>query len=249
MSDTRREVRWDYLLPKEFATAVSECPVCYMPLGTLERHGAHLPLAVDMCIPSEIARRVSAIVRVPVLPCLPYGNSLTHRGWPGTISLRPQTLRRVVEEIFHWPYEYGFRRAVILNGHLANQWPLMSAVENLRYDLPDLRVRMLGWWEITPEVEREVRTDAVGPSFHGNDAETSAIMYLRPEQVRMDRVDTEQSTERPFFSYPMRFRTSSGVTGDPLTATPERGKALVEMAVAGLSESLRKALREEPPVS
>lgn len=220
-----------------------------LPVGSTEQHGAHLPVTVDLCIPYEIALQVSARVGVPVLPYLPYGNSLTHGAWPGTISLRPETLQRVVEEILRWPYRSGFRRILILNGHLANQWPLLCAVENLRYDLPELYVRSLSWWEATPELEREVRADAIGPSFHGNNAETSVIMYLRPELVRMDRVETEQSAERPFFSYAMHHRTSSGVTGDPLAATPERGRILLEMAVAGLSESIRRALHEKPPLS
>jgi hypothetical protein len=34
------EVRWDFLLPKEFAAVIEACPACYMPLGTLERHGS-----------------------------------------------------------------------------------------------------------------------------------------------------------------------------------------------------------------
>lgn len=240
--------KWDELSSEEIRQ-LQEAGVdtVILPVGSTEQHGAHLPVGVDAIIPDEIAQRVSARIRVPVLPCLRYGNSLTHRGWHGTVSLRPETLQRVIEEVVRWPYASGFRRFVILNGHLANPWPLLSAMDNLRYDLPAVRIRVLSWWDITPELGREVRLDAVGPSFHANNAETSVMMYLRPDLVRMDRVQTEQSAERPFFSYPMRFRTPSGVTGDPLSATRERGETLVEMAVTGLESQLRAAMHEQPP--
>lgn len=243
-----RPVKWDELSSAEIRELREDgVDMVILPVGSTEQHGAHLPVGVDAIIPDEIAQRVSARVRVPVLPCVRYGNSLTHRGWHGTVSLRPETLQRMIEEIVRWPYASGFGRFVILNGHLANPWPLLSAMDNLRYDLPAIRIRVLSWWDITPELAREVRRDAVGPSFHANNAETSVMMYLRPDLVRMDRVQTEQSAERPFFSYPMRFRTPSGVTGDPLSATRERGQELVEMAVTGLASQLREAMHEEPP--
>jgi creatinine amidohydrolase len=116
-----------------------------LPVGAVEQHSLHLPLNVDYLLPDQIARAVSAETGVPVMPPIPYGHSSNHAGFPGTFSLRPETLQLVVEELCGWVYDCGFRKVLFLNGNLPNQFPLQCAVINLITKHPDFRLRTLNW--------------------------------------------------------------------------------------------------------
>ena len=95
-----------------------------------------------------------------------------------------------MEEIGEWAYETGFRRLVFLNGNLPNYPPLTCAILNLRIKLPDFRLRVLNWWDITPELSKRTMSDSTCGFPHGNVVETSVMRYLRD-----DLVDMAQATE------------------------------------------------------
>jgi creatinine amidohydrolase len=69
-----------------------------VPVGACEQHGPHLPLAVDTIDRYEIAKRVSAKTGVPVIPPMMYGCSQSHGKFPGTLSIRPETMIRMLSE-------------------------------------------------------------------------------------------------------------------------------------------------------
>ena len=94
--------------------------VVLLPLGAIEQHGPHLPLAVDLLGAEEIARRLGPLLRragwCPVLaPSLPYGVSTLAVGWSGTVSLSIGTFRRLVVEVVRRLAGHGFRRFVLTN--------------------------------------------------------------------------------------------------------------------------------------
>ena len=89
-------------------------------VGSTEQHGRHLTFATDVWQPWEIARRVSDQTGVLVAPPVNYGMSLHHLGFPGSLSLRPQTLSSIIADLLESAYGHGFRRILILNGHGGN---------------------------------------------------------------------------------------------------------------------------------
>ena len=89
-----------------------------LPIGSTEQHGRHLPLSTDILVPTELARHLGERTGVLVAPPLPYGMSLHHLGFPGSLSLRPETLAHVLEDLLRSLYCHGFRRVFVLNGHL-----------------------------------------------------------------------------------------------------------------------------------
>ena len=202
---------------------------------------------VDTVCAMELAHAVSAETGAPVLPVLPYGCSLGHsRRWPGTIALQPHTLTDTVVQIFEWAHNFGFRRMILINGHVTNFAPLRCALEIIRSRFDDAMVAVRNVAEISPRVREEFYADA--EDWHANAAETSLMMAFFPEGVRTaEIVDDPDRTTGLFFSYAVNRTSYRGATGLPSQATTARGDELLAWAVADLSRDVEAALTEEPP--
>ena len=201
-----------------------------LPVGSTEQHGRHMPLGTDALVPTELARRLSARTGVLVAPPLPYGMSLHHLGFPGSLSLRPETLAHVLEDLLHSLYRHGFRRVFVINGHGGNTASLQMALANVLGKLPDLVVKLRHWWR--DPVMSELLQAALGVSYprHADAGETAPVLSLRPDLVRLERAQhslddgpIEVLTEQVF-----RQRFPHGVIGpDPRLASAELGEQML----------------------
>jgi creatinine amidohydrolase len=221
-----------------------------LPTGATEQHGPHLPLNLDYLCAQSIALGVSEQTGVPVFPALPFGHSGGHLGFPGNLSLRPETFQKVIEELSEWAYGMGFRQLVFLNGHLPNIFPLPCAVVNLLVAYPDFQLKALNWWDITPELQKEMFGDNSYGFPHGNLVETALMRYLRDDLVDMSKATPVPGQgKKLFFSYLIRNITHTGHLGDPSASTVALGEKLYRMAVDGLASQLKSARSEIPPVT
>jgi creatinine amidohydrolase len=244
-------VLWERLTWEEIERLRSDgMDMAILPVGSTEQHGPHLSLEIDTLSAVRVAQGVSAATGVPVLPPLSYGCSLGHsRRWPGTIALRPQTLIDLVVEIGTWVVGAGFRRLLLLNGHVTNFAPLRCALEILRAQQNEGMFAVLSLHEISARVGQAYFADA--GDWHANAAETSLMLAISPESVRPDRVrdaDDPDRTEGLFFSHPVNRTSANGVTGSPSRASREDGARLFSAMVEDLSGRVRAALLETPPL-
>ena len=113
-------------------------------LGSCEQHG-YLSLTTDVKIPSAIADAASQITGVLIAPPLNFGCSPYFLDYPGTISLRIETLNNIVEDIVYSIFKQGFRRLLILNGHGGND-PVRARLYELINELPGLQISWYSWW-------------------------------------------------------------------------------------------------------
>ena len=134
---------WQDMTTREFAALDAARAIALLPLGAIEQHGPHLPVAVDACIVDGIVRRalelLPAALPVTVLPLLPVGKSDEHLAFPGTLSLSAETLARLWTELGEAVARAGIRKLLLLNGH-GGQPQVMEIVAR------DLRVRPAWWW-------------------------------------------------------------------------------------------------------
>lgn len=247
---TSQPVRWEELSWEDLvAIRDSGIRMAILPVGATEQHGPHLPMGVDTLSVVAVAEGASARTGIPVLPVLSYGCSLGHsKKWPGTISLRPETLARMILEIAEWVESAGFERLLVLNGHVTNWAPLRCGLENIRHSYPQMRIALRSLWEIDPGISRTYHSDA--RNFHANCAETSLMLALRPDLVRPERaVDEPDRSSNCFFSYTVNLESVHGVVGRPSEATESQGEALLETCVMALSAQLRLALQENSPLA
>ena len=116
-----QERTWEEL-PSDLAVGAQSA---ILPIGATEQHGPHLGCGMDFVLADRLCRDVSAATGVPMLPTLPYGCSLGHsRRWPGTITLDPLLMTRLVVEVGTWAYHSGVRRLFLVNAHVTNAAPV-----------------------------------------------------------------------------------------------------------------------------
>jgi creatinine amidohydrolase len=194
---------------------------------------------------------VSAKTGVPVLPAISYGCSLGHsRRWPGTIAIQPETLAEMVVQIYDWIYGFGFRRLLVVNGHVGNAAPLRCALEVIRSRFDDAFIRLVNVAEISPRVRAEFFADA--DDWHANAAETSLMLACAPEMVRAEKIagaDDEDRTGDLVFTHPVNRTSKNGVTGFPSRATRRQGEILFQMMVEDLATLVKRGLKEKPPLN
>jgi creatinine amidohydrolase len=221
--------------------------IVVLPVGATEQHGSHLATGTDTQLAEAVSVAAAGRTGDLVLPALSYGCSLGHTShWPGTISLLPATMAAMIVEIGRWVHASGFRKLVLVNGHATNGPPCQSALLQLRHELPDLRPRFVSLFDLTPEIAARYTEDA--PDFHANEAETSMLLHLTPEAVKIDAAfDEPDRTVGRVLLYPMPAVTASGVVGTPSAATAERGRELFEALVGAVVDLLTAARAELDP--
>jgi creatinine amidohydrolase len=243
---------WEHLTWTELASLVASRgdDVALLPVGATEQHGPHLPTGTDTIVARELSRAVSERTGCLVLPALPIGCSFGHgMELPGTLSLTPGQLSDIVRGIAQWAATSGVRRFLAVNGHFGNQAALSMAGDHLRHDHPELRFGVMNWWSLTPAIEAEALADGV--DVHANRAETSLMLALAPDLVRMEELpgaDDPDRTPGLVFRYTAPQLSTNGVTGFPSKASAELGQDLFGSIVRTMSEAVEKGRVEEPPL-
>jgi creatinine amidohydrolase len=117
---------------------------CILPLGSTEQH-AQLSLCVDAILAERVATEAAEPLGIPVYPVMPFGLAPYFLGFPGTMSLRVETLLGVMRDLVASVHRAGFRRVLIVNGHGGNA-PVGALAQELMAERPDLSVKFHSWW-------------------------------------------------------------------------------------------------------
>lgn len=133
---------------------------CILPIGSTEQHG-YLSLAVDLILAERVALEAAAPLGVPVFPVMPYGCAPYFAAYPGTVSLRVETLLAVVRDVIASVQRSGFRRVLIVNGHGGNQ-PVGALAGDLMVEYPDLSIKFHNWWNAPRTWAKVQEIDASG---------------------------------------------------------------------------------------
>lgn len=234
-------------LPADLSVAQS---AALLPVGATEQHGPHLGTGVDYVLADRLCRAVAQRTHVPMLPAVPYGCSLGHsRRWPGTLAVQPITLIKLIKDIGDWAFYGGVRRLFIVNTHVTNAAPLRCALEMLRAEHDALMVTVINSPELSQRVSQAYFAD--GRDWHANEAETSLMLALAPELVRVEltaAADDPDRTAELVFAHPVNRTSANGVTGMPSRASPAKGEILFAWMVEDLSEMIMRGLKERPPL-
>ncbi len=223
-----------------------EVDVVLLPVGAIEQHGPHLPLDVDAWDAEWLAREVAARCSEPkplVLPLLPYGVSYHHEDFAGTISLRNETMAQLIYDVGMGAARSGAQKLVIINGHGGNGPALAFAAQMINRDAHIFTCVESGE---TSDVDIAALADTVN-DVHAGEIETSTSLALRPELVRLDRLEAavprfssrflDFSNQRAVDWQAHTARISAtGVMGDPTRASADKGRRMWEVMVRNLVE-------------
>lgn len=244
------------------AMADKENVVIVQPIGAIEQHGPHLPLAVDAAIGLSVLGK--ALEKLPptvpayALPCLYYGKSNEHWHFPGTICLSAETLMKVLTEVGESIYRAGFRKLALMNSHGGQPQVLEIVARDLHLTYPDFVVLPLFTWRVPHQVGEWLTPKERELGIHAGDAETSLLLSVLPDQVHMERAVAEYPDHLPTdtllsmegnlpFAWTTRDLSRSGVIGDPTTATREKGDRILESVSDGWVRVLQDIHRFQMP--
>jgi creatinine amidohydrolase len=213
-----------------------------LPFGAYEQHGPHLPLATDTIMATELARRLAIQFGAWLLPAVSYGETTNNAGFPGTLSLSFDTVRAIALDICKALNRHGATKLIVVNGDFGNQAPLKLAARQAQeqFDMKVLVIDYPGMERIAAEV---LDSQPAAPGFyHADEFETSVVLAVSPESVRMERAAPEYPRFPP--TYPALFAgldtiSASGVFGDPLAASADKGQQLLMALEAASSVVIR----------
>lgn len=154
-----------------------------IPLGSTEQHGPHLPLGTDFYEALAMSKMISARTGVVVAPVLFAGYSEYHSGFPGTLSLKPETMEEVLFETAHMLMKYGFRRFLFFNYHGGNRIIEQNVIHRVNKTTRAVAVSI----GIGSPAQKEEEGEFF--DWHAGVSETSIMLYLKPELVRMERAE------------------------------------------------------------
>jgi creatinine amidohydrolase len=231
----------------EAETALHELPTVLVPLGArTKEHGHHLPLNNDWLIAEYLARRVAKEVPVLVLPTVQYGHYPAFVEYPGSISIRADACRDTIVDICQSLAQQGAKRFYVLNTGISTVPPLTAARQaivalGVRMEFTDTRTAYAG-------LRRQVETQPAGT--HADEIETSMMLYIAPDVVRLDRAARDIHLERGPGGLRRDPKATTGIYsptgayGDPTLASAEKGRLLVEGMVAHLVLAVRELSNE-----
>jgi creatinine amidohydrolase len=223
-TSTRTPRRIKEMRPDDVRSAIGADPRLIIPVGTCEQHGKHLPLGADTLIVEHLADDLSAEFGVCVAPTLEYGvNVATERGFPGNASLRKKTLHRMLNDLLDTWEMTGVMEFILLTAHEhdPHQEALATVITT------KARVRVVDVFAID---FRELLEGQSEP-MHGDEVDTSLMLYLAPNLVRMDLAEDYMMSRDELRRYRRGWlkvpeNSSSGSIGRPTLATPEKGAAI-----------------------
>lgn len=251
---TNKKLLWQEMWRHEFEAALKQNPVVIVPTGSIEQHGPHCPVDVDIsgpfAIATEVAKRINEFP-VIVAPPVWWGFSHYNMGFPGTITLRADTYRNLLKDILKSINANGFQRIVVLNGHGGNEALNKSIMSEVSEE--NIFIVAFSWWQAVEEEMRRLSTadDSVVGVGHGGEVETSLQLYLRPHMIHKASMNADMPLNKMAFSPELRrfailaeTRRDSvehtGTRGNALAGTEAKGKAFFEAATSKLEKVVRE---------
>ncbi len=218
----------------EVAAAFRARPtLAFLPFGALEQHGPHLPLGTDTVTATHVAEAVCTRVNGVLLPPVHYGDTWNNAGYPGTVSLRPETVSAIAEDIGRSVHAAHAAGLVIINGDWGNRQPLYTATRRLLD--AGIAAITLDYPGMDDAIAAVTESAAAAPGLHhADEVETSIMLALRPETVRTgSAVACYPAFPAEFGIQPMQLHSfsDSGVFGDPQTATAQKGRAILDATI------------------
>lgn len=215
------------LTRKEFRQRLEQgiIKAAIVPTASTEQHHEHLEMIHDTLHVTHIAEQAARRLHPQVVVATPIGIGVSEH-WmahPGTLTVRPEIFCEYVFDVCHSLKRAGIAHILILNGHGGNVKPLTRRLEEYREKL-GIDLRFQSYWDVyEPALVQKYLEKGRLPG-HACEYETSTMLFLAPERVHREAIDNP----------------------DAALGSREKGEALLEPAIAGIAEVLRKMIAGEP---
>jgi creatinine amidohydrolase len=256
--DAKPHGRMEEMSPDELEQVLAEAPIAFLPLGTFEHHGWHLPVCFDAIKAHALCERVAERTGGAVLPTFYYGTGGGHVGYKWTLMLPEPQITPLIEATLDHLARQGFKVVVVLTGHYPKEQ--VDMVHRLAREAQRRHphVRFIGL------TEPEITTPEPGDGYGGDHAakyETSIALALNPNWVHLDQLTAGREPSRVALPDTPRKEVATHDPAHPLyavhgqdpriTAFKELGEKLVAEIVSRLAgqveEALNRMIRQTKP--
>jgi creatinine amidohydrolase len=252
---------WADLCTRDFAQLDPARTIAVLPVAATEQHGPHLPLGVDSVLADGIVAaslpHLAPELSVLFLPTQAVGLSPEHARFPGTLTLKTETVLRLWTDIGDSVAAAGVRKLLLFNSHGGQVSVLDLVARDLRARL-NLLVYSCSWFNLPLHDAQGQDLNALFSAeehrfgIHGGEIETSMMLALAPQRVQMDQArhfaSTAQARAQQFpilgngRSAKLGWQTQdyhpAGAVGHAAAATAAKGEALVQAAGRALAQLL-----------
>lgn len=225
-----------------------------LPIGAISKeHGHHLPLKTDFLLARGLADEVRKALPVVVAPVVCFGYYPAFRHYPGSQHLSPETFQALVTELLDGLIAQGAKNLAILNTGVSTE-PVLRIVVRELYERAGVRVPVADIRNFGRSAESLFAQKLGG---HGDEHETSLMLAIAPDAVRMDLAPTDygHALEAPatVFYVPSVFSgdpasgqdySATGIRGDATLASVEKGQASLDASARDLVQGLQRLFPE-----
>ena len=258
---------WQNLTTEDFQAFDPKDTVAILPLAATEQHGPHLPVSTDAVICQGILDAAVAAPYEPsgpviVMPIQAIGDSLEHTDFPGTLSLPSDMFAEIIYRLGVCVHLAGIHKLLIFNSHGGQPQVIDIAALRLREELGMFVAKAHSFGFGVPD--GLFTGDELAHGFHGGAVETSMMLHLAPDLVRLDKVANFRSAgeamarenshlgpEGPHasFAWMARDLNASGAIGDASAADAQKGQQTVDHAAIILRGVIKEVQATPLPTS
>ena len=222
-----------------------------LPIAAVEQHGPHMPTGTDnfLCTGLAEALEQSMPDKVLLAPTQWLGASAHHLRIGATLDSSLEVYIETLMGMARSVLNDGFRRILLLNGHGGNIDPMRVALRRIQNEYVDRLLTAACYWDVADELIKQSLDGAHKFVGHACEFETSMLMHLRPELVKLELVKDagELITDNlggVYISRDLRQRTAEGCTGRPDLASAEKGRILFAGILEALVETVDSLLAQ-----
>ena len=219
--------------------SLSRDTIVLIPTGSLEQHGAHLPLLTDSLLATAVTNAVEKRTRdkVVLTPCIWLGASGHHLNFAGTCSASMEGYISALTAVIRSMTLHGFHRFLVINGHGGNNEPNGVTLRALKEENNNLTLGHAGYYQFGEATIREVMEGPSKGIQHACEAETSLMMFCHPELVRTDKLRNDGLKTEPPTQTLMKMWdevSEEGSVGYATLGSAAKGKRIFDACVDGI---------------
>ena len=223
----------------------ADCPVI-VPIGAAAKeHGHHLPRKTDRMLARALAEGVAARLPVLIAPIVPFGYYPVFQGYPGSQHLSADTFVRLLNELLERLLDQGARRIAILNTGVSTEGPIGLVTRGI-LERRGIKIGVADFRRLGRAADHLLQQET---GSHADERETSILLAIAPELVRMDLAKRDLGEDPPpgVFVTPTTMQSAdpraagyseTGAFGDPTLASADKGRAFLDAMIRDLVDGL-----------
>ena len=248
-AQAQHSIKWEELTAPDFVKAIEQAQgTCLLPIGIIEKHGAHLPLGNDLINVRYLSEHAAQQEFAVIFPAYYFGQIFEARHQPGTVAYSAHMQLELLQETTDEMARNGCKKIIIVNGHGGNVNLLPYFAQSQLASPHDYVVYI---FERPPHPDLSgrppMKSKSYAVDFHAGEGETSRTMVSRPDLVHLDRAKSESGTDQARVHLPDSLYTGiwwyarfpNHYAGDGSVASKELGEFDTKTAIDDLVTAIR----------